>query len=333
MKPVIKEKRHKGEMCIKMSVGKYTAILAPGIGSNMLRFRDNKNQMEIFHFDPKAQMKFIKMAPLFFGLPTLYLPNRLSNGLLKTSDAVYKLPINELDRNNHIHGFLHLREFKVIYKETTDNSATVKTQYIYNKEDEFYKYLPIDFTATITFTLTEEGLHYLLELRNDSNKMMPVGVATHTTIQCPFNRNYKREDFALAIPAKHKCTLNNRHLSTTLSSLDDYDEKYVTGTMEPLEHDIDDDMYALEKIKLDNGLCKGFELIHTKSDNKICCEVSEEYAFMVVWNCGGKHRFICPEPMSWMINAPNLHISNTDTGYREIAPGETFSARQFYYSV
>lgn len=333
MKVSIKEIKHKGEPCIKMTVGRYTALLAPTIGSNMIRLRDNKNSIEIFHFDSKAQMKFVKKEPLFFGLPTLYLPNRLSNGILKTSDATYRLPINEPKRNNHIHGFLHLREFKVIHKETTDNSAIIKTQYIYDNNDEFYEYLPIDFTAEITFTLTDNGLYYEFEITNNSYKMMPIGVATHTALQCPFSRKHNKSDYALSIPVKNKCALNNRHLSSTLTDLDDYDEKYVTGTMEPLEHDIDDDMYALEKFPLQNGFYKGFELVHTESEHKVCCEIGEEYGFMIVWNCGGTHRFVCAEPMSWMINAPNIVEADMDTGYREIAPNQKFIARQHYYSV
>ena len=45
MKVSIKEIKHKGEPCIKMTAGKYTALLAPTVGSNMLRLRDNKNNI------------------------------------------------------------------------------------------------------------------------------------------------------------------------------------------------------------------------------------------------------------------------------------------------
>ena len=333
MKVSIKEIKHKGEPCIKMTAGKYTALLAPTVGSNMLRLRDNKNNIEMFHFDVKAQMKFVKKEPLFFGLPTLYLPNQLSDGILKTSDAIYKLPINEPKRNNHIHGFLHLREFKVIHKEITDTSAIVKTQYIYNSDDDFYQYLPIDFKAEIIFTLTDKGLFYQLELTNNSDKMMPVGVATPTALQCPFSRKHNKLDYALSIPAKNKCELNNRHLSSTLADLGSYDEKYLTGNTETLENNIDDDMYLLEKIPLKNGYYKGFELVHTESEHKVCCEVSKEYDFIIVGNFGRNHRFISSEPTSWMINAPNITDNNMYTGYREIAPNKKFTAKQYYYSV
>ena len=106
----------KGTECVKMQSDKYTAIIAPSVGSAVLRMRDDKNDLEIFKFRKFVAMKTIESQREIWGLPTLYLPNRYDRGVLKTSDAVYHLPINEKPLDNFIHGFVHKREHTLVTK-------------------------------------------------------------------------------------------------------------------------------------------------------------------------------------------------------------------------
>ena len=108
------EINYKGEPCIELKVGGYLAIIAPGIGSNVIRLRDEANDIEIFRFCDTVTVDEIKQSPEVYGLPTLYLPNRLNGGKLKTSDACYQLPVNEPALGNFIHGFLHKRQHSVV---------------------------------------------------------------------------------------------------------------------------------------------------------------------------------------------------------------------------
>ena len=104
----------KGMECIQLCAGGYTALIAPGIGSNVLRLHDDAHGVEFFRWDENNTPEDIKQSAEVWGLPTLYLPNRFADGVLKTSDATYQLPVNEAAPfHNHIHGFLHKREHTV----------------------------------------------------------------------------------------------------------------------------------------------------------------------------------------------------------------------------
>ena len=99
-----------GTPCVELCAGGYKALVAYEIGSNVIRLRNEKDGIEFFRFKADTPAEEIKKSAEVWGLPTLYLPNRFADGVLKTSDAVYQLPVNEkAPYNNHIHGFLHKR--------------------------------------------------------------------------------------------------------------------------------------------------------------------------------------------------------------------------------
>ncbi len=73
------------------------------------------NGVEFFRWDENNTPEDIRQSAEVWGLPTLYLPNRFADGVLKTSDATYQLPVNEAAPfHNHIHGFLHKREHNIV---------------------------------------------------------------------------------------------------------------------------------------------------------------------------------------------------------------------------
>ncbi len=323
-----------GISCIQLVSGRYEALIAYEIGSNVIRLRDNDNGIEFFRFKDSNTADVIKQSPEVWGLPTLYLPNRFADGVLKASDAVYQLPVNEKEPyNNHIHGFLHKREHSVIEHSSDDNCAWVKTQYLYDENDEFFKYLPIKFIVEYTFTLSECGLEQTIRFTNLSNKMLPMSIASHTTINTPFVDGGKESDILLTVPIGKKCELNERCLPTErMKSLTMYDLEYKTGTKCPVLQVLDNDMYVAECGKLNNEDFYGVVAEDTASGKKVCYEVAGDYKFWIIWNDRGFNGYFCPEPMTAMINAPNLSLPESETGYFEIKPDESFETHQRFFS-
>lgn len=323
-----------GTTCVKLSAGGYEALIAYEIGSNVIRLRDNKNGIEFFRFKDDNPADNIKQSAEVWGLPTLYLPNRFADGVLKTSDAVYQLPVNEkAPYNNHIHGFLHKRVHEVVEHKADENCAWVKTRYVYDERDEFFQYLPIKFTAEYTFTLSQYGLEQSIKFTNNSNKMMPMSLASHTTINSPFVDGAKEGNIRLTVPIGKKCELNERCLPTeTLKPLTMYDLEYKTGNKCPVLQDISNDMYIGEETFLDHEKFHGIVAEDIESGKKICYEVSQEYGFWIIWNDRGFNGYFCPEPMTAMIDAPNLSLPTDVTGYREVKPGESFTAHQHFFT-
>ena len=71
----------------------------------------------------------------------------------------------------------------------------------------------------------------------------------------------------------------------------------------------------------------------TASGKRICYQVSPEYKFWIIWNDRGFNGYFCPEPMTAMIDAPNLELPRETTGYREIRPHDTFEANQRFFTM
>ena len=328
-----KEVQFKGMKCIEISACGYTAIIAPEIGSNVLRLRNDEKGIEFFRFSEEVTAEEIKQSAEVWGLPTLYLPNRFADGVLKTSDSVYNLPVNEkAPYNNHIHGFIHKRTHKVAETFADDEKAVLKTEYLYDESDEFFKYLPVKFLAEYTFTLSKDGLSHNVSFTNLSDKVMPISLATHTTINSPFVDGGNEEDIRISVPAGEKCELNERCLPTEkLLPLSEWDLAYKNGEQCPVLQDISNDMYTAKMNTLDGEDFYGVVCTDVKSGKKLCYEVSEEYKFWIIWNDRGFNKYFCPEPMTAMIDAPNLSLGDSITGYTEIKPNEKYSATQRFF--
>lgn len=328
----IEEIKYKGEPCINMVAGKYTCIIAPGIGSNIIRLYDTKNQLELLYFNKRIPIKWLRFPSLVCGMPTLLFPNRLGKGKLKTSDSEYNFPINEEKLNNHIHGFLHKRKYNVVSTTINEELSQVETitRYTYDERDSFYEYFPVSFTIDITFTLNLTGLHYSISITNNSDKMLPAGLGCHTSMKAPFIKRGSRKNVRIQIPAIKRCELNSNNLCTgELLDLSEEDLKYTDGTKLPVLNNIDNDMFLIGNLTLDDGRSiHGIRIFDTKTKHEIIYEVDNFYKFFIIWNCGGGTNFFCPEPMAWMIDAPNLNISPNISGYKEISPGQTLTAWQ-----
>jgi len=324
-----------GLTCVRLQAGGYEALVAYEVGSNVIRLRDNRNGVEFFRFSPDNTAEDIKKSAEVWGLPTLYLPNRFADGVLKTSDAVYHLPVNEpAPYNNHIHGFLHKREHEVVEHSADSNCAILKTRYVYDENDPFFQYLPVKFTAEYTFTLSEYGLEQDIKFTNNSkDKVLPMSLASHTTINAPFVDGAREGDIRLTVPIGKRCVLNERCLPTEeMLSPDAYDLEYKSGSKCPVLQVCDNDMYFGEYTELDREKFHGVIAEDTASGKKICYEVSDEYKFWIIWNDRGFNHYFCPEPMTAMIDAPNLSLPAGISGYQEVKPDEVFKTHQRFFT-
>ncbi|MBQ3566768.1 MAG: aldose 1-epimerase [Oscillospiraceae bacterium] len=324
-----------GTPVVEMYAGGYTALVAYELGSNVIRLHDDKNKVEFFRFKADNHSDVIKQSAEVWGLPSLYLPNRFADGVLKTSDAVYQLPVNEkAPYNNHIHGFLQKRAHTLVEHYADDNCAVVKTKYRYDENDEFFEYFPVRFLAEFTFTLSECGLEHKVKFTNLSDKMMPMSFATHTTINSPFVEGGKEENIRLFVPVQKRCLLNSRCLPDGEPvALDGTDFEYIENGRQPVLQNVDNEMYVTGSQKLGEQDFHGVIAEDTESGIKIAYEVSDEYKFWIIWNDKGFNGYFCPEPMTAMIDAPNLDMPDAVTGYTEVKPQQSYEVYQRFFTV
>lgn len=324
---------HKGIEAVELAAGGYYAVVAPQIGSGVLRLRDNEKGMEIFRYRDDVSIAEIMNSTEVWGLPTLYLPNRFDGGLLKTSDGEYHLPVNEGKFGNHLHGFLQKRVHKIKALAAEDGKAYVTTEYVYDENDFFFSCFPVKFTAEITIELSDKGMRHTIALTNNSDKMLPISIATHTTINAPFVDGGRQEDIRLQVPAVKRINFNKRRWlpDGTQSELDKHDKEYLSGRV-PVLKNICNEMYVGGTIKLDGEDFRGCVMTDTASGKRLCYEVDDKYKFWIVWNDKGFKNYFCPEPMTAQVNAPNLDMPREESGYEEIAPNGSYSVSQRFFT-
>ncbi len=325
---------HKGTEAAELRAGGYYAVVAHGLGSNVLRFRDEKRKMEIFRYNGSVSAGEIMNSPEIWGLPTLYLPNRLEGGILRTSDAVYRFPVNEEKFGNHLHGFIQKRAYTVKELGAKNGKAYVENEYVYDERDFFYNCFPVKFTVRIRIELSSKGLEHKITLINNSDKMLPISAATHTTINAPFVDGGLQENIRLQVPAGERIVFNKAKWLPTgkRTELSDYDKKYLEGTC-PVLKNICNDMYSCGTVMLDGKPFRGTVMTDIESGKKICNEVDEHYKYWIIWNHKGFMNYFCPEPMTAQVNAPNLDLPAELTGYEELAPNKEYSASQRFFTM
>ena len=322
----------KGVPCVRMMSGRYVCVIANTMGASVLRLRDEENRVEVFRYSDDCTADKINEAREIWGLPTLYLPNRFNKGVLRTSDAEYQLPINETALGNFIHGWVHKREHEIECYSTEDNRCVLVTSYTFDKRDEMYQYFPVDFKISYTFTLSDKGLLQEIYLTSNSDKALPVSICTHTCMNSPMSDDGREESLRLSVPIGERCELDDRCLPTEkLLPLNDYDKEYKEGTKPPVLCDISNDMYTAEMNKLDGKDFYGAVVSDLVTGLRVCNEVSKEFKFWNMWNDRGFNGYFCPEPMTAMIDAPNLSLSRDVSGYSELTNGQTYKCWQRFF--
>jgi aldose 1-epimerase len=318
-----------GTRVVEMQAGGYTATVAFELGSNVIRLHDDEHGIEFFRYKDQDS-EVIRQSAEVWGLPTLYLPNRFRDGIVKTSDGEYQLPVNiPPPENTHLHGFLHKRVHNLVAHGAAADEAFVKTSYVFDENDEMFGCFPIAFTAEYTFKLSKNGLDYKVALTNNSDKAMPVSMATHTAMNSPFVEGAEEKDQTITVNLGKKCLLDDRNLpSLEFAELSDYDKEYVNGTKTPTLSIINNDMYYIEK----NAAGENAVVLKDKKSGKgIKYTVGDTYKFWIFWNDNGDKGYFCPEPMTGMIDCPN--ISHPDSGYVEIKKDEKFTVTQNFKTV
>lgn len=316
--------------CIELSAANYRAVICP-LGCQVLRMTHKNPDCEIFRFDENVTLDEILEAPAVWGLPTMYLPNRFDGGVIKTSDGEYHMPINEPDFGNYIHGFTFKRKYEIVSFDADENEARLTARFVYDKNDEMYELFPLDFVMTISFTLGEGGLSQKISLQNLSSKALPVSIATHTCISSPLVVGGNEADMRLKIGIGKKCGLTERFIpDEKLYELGESDIEYKDGTKVPTLQVLENDMYTGGENEFSGKPFYGTAVYDVKNRVALINEVCSEFKFFNIWNHNGDKHYFCPEPMTAMINSPNLSLPREVSGYRELSGGEEFHCGQSF---
>lgn len=335
-KPFISSISWHGIKAVEVAAGGYEMLIVPEMGGNLIRLRDNCRALDIIR-TPKSYSEFEKQ-PEVFGIPVLFFPNRIQDGTFKVGERIYNFPVNEKKLNNHLHGFLYSRPWKVLDKRiNNDGSVEVEMVFDIDPAKDVYTFFPHRSRFRMVYNLSKCGLRQYIEVINHSEEAMPFGLGFHTNFNIPFSAEEDYTQYRLVMSIDKKCEINSRALATgNYVELSDKEKKLRKEGILTQGHPISGHFSAKPLFK-DGNKFNGAIIKNTVKRYELIYEVGDKFRYWVVWNLDGKSNFISIEPQTMMIDAPNIRLPYEITGFSLLSPGskwcESCSIRVVDYST
>ena len=102
--------------------------------------------------------------------------SRIEDGKYVFENVAYQTEINELERNNSLHGFVYDKEFKIVDQQLEADTASIVLEY---NETKLTKGFPFTYKILITYILQNDLLALNVKVFNTSNKTFPFTIGWH----------------------------------------------------------------------------------------------------------------------------------------------------------
>lgn len=320
-----------GLKAVEFSKGDYTALLVPEVGANLISLKNTRLGADMLHTPAADEVETFRGRPQIFGLPLLFPPNRIADGRFENDGMVYQFPITIEKEHNFHHGILKGQPFVVSKAEENDDEVLIECRYYSNAgNDAFYRYFPHAFKCKMIYRLSNRGLEQEVCFFNKSDRPMPVGVGFHTPLSIPFMGG-TGADYRLRMAVGEQCELSEKNLPTGRRMA--REERFAALPYEGIQAtdcEAVEGAFMLQEMELDGAPYRGAVVEHLPSGRRLYYEVDEKSIYWTLWNNGGKQPYCCPEPQSWVTNAPNA-ANREEAGFRTIAPGEGWRAKYWLY--
>lgn len=310
---------YQGKRAIWLEGGRYEAALLPEQGGNLIAFRDIESGYRFLREpdDEEGMRKFLA-RPFVFGIPVLFPPNRYEDGKFRWKDRTYQFPVNEEETGHHLHGFFYDIPWDVVEFGNTDTESFVA---IANRVDEthpVYQYFPHKFVIKLRYSISEDGLSQHVTIRNEGDDEMPCLLAFHTAINAPFAPGSTARDCRVKVTVGERWELNERMLPTgNYLEPSEQDAQLRESGIYPFSEEMDNHYRAVPH----NGRNR-VELADLKENVTLIYDVGVSYKQWMIWNNFGIEGFLCPEPQTNLINAPNMDLPAEEIGLFSLNPGE-----------
>ncbi len=309
-----------GERPLVMRAPGWQALALPGGGANPLSLKNPEFGLDILRTPADPRSFFA--SPEVYGIPPLFFPNRIDGGIFQANGRQYSFPVNEPGWGNHIHGFLHRSPWNVLRASGEGDTALLAMEYVNTPGTAMRGFFPHEFSMRITYRLTGGGLEQEVILENPNDSPLPAGIGFHTAFNVPFTQTGadRAEGCAIGLSAGKRLELDARHLPKghylpdSDQELDLREGSCPAGGFPISAH------YAAEPLRVDGRPFHGAVLTDTVSGVSLRYEVDEAYGFWMLWNKSGRDGFICPEPQTMAVNAPNLRLADRASGFRSLEP-------------
>ena len=222
-------------------------------------------------------------------------PNRLENGEYTFEGKTYKMPINDAEYHNAIHGFVRERPFRIVKKTSNSESAELQLMQHFEGNASF----PFSFDFYLCYTLIHGEFKVSFEVVNTGFDAMPFGLGWHPYFLLT------DKSARLKLPAVTQFEMTDRMLPS--------------GRSKHLEQSslVHDNSYYDASFKL-----RTKEVIYELKQRSVVLNIipSPEFGYLQVYSPTGKDVWAI-EPMSCSVNA-----LNTKDGLLTLPPKAVFKA-------
>lgn len=321
-----------GLRAVEFAKGDYTALLIPEVGANLVRLANTRLGAEILRTPSADEIETFRTRPQIFGLPLLFPPNRIEDGHYLFNGTTYQYPITIEKEHNYHHGIIKGLPFAVSKAEEDDEEVRIECRYYSNAaNDAVYRHFPHAFKCKMIYKLSAEGLKQEVVLSNRSDAPMPVGVGFHTPLPIPFAGGEGR-DYVMRVAVGEQVELNARNLPTGRRlPLTEQFAKLREGGLQVTDCEAIEAGFTLREIDVDGKPYRGALVEHLRTGVRIFYEVDEQTTYWTIWNNGGNQPYCCPEPQSWITNAPNAADPEA-AGFQSVEPGKSWKMKFRLYA-
>lgn len=329
---MLRRREWHGFTVVEFSKGDYTAVVVPEMGANLIRLSNDRLGAEILRSPADDEVEEFRRRPHVFGLPLLFPPNRIEDGRYEFDGRSYRFPITIPAENNYHHGVLKSQPFAVSKARETDEEVLVECRYYSNAaNDAVFRDFPHEFKCKMIYRLTASGLEVEVMFGNKSRAPMPVGVGFHTPLRIPFAGG-EASDYAMRAAVGEQVEMNARKLPTgRLLPLSERFAALRDGGLQVTACEPIEAAFTVREITVDGEPFRGALVENRRTGVRTFYEVDDRTVCWTIWNNGGTVPYCCPEPQSWITNAPNAP-DPAAAGFRSIPPGGKWSMKFRLYA-
>lgn len=175
---------------VSLKNGSWQVKVLPDHGMNMISVQVGGR--ELMRCPDSRQT--LEHDPMLHGFPIIMPANRTKDGVFAFRGKTYRLPINEVERGNNLHGQMRDAPFTVLEQSQTHLAARFE-----NRGERY----PFSFDMTIEDTVTARGVERKTTIK--ALEDMPFTFGFHATFVQPVQ---------YSVPRKKQCIWNERLIPT-----------------------------------------------------------------------------------------------------------------------
>jgi len=176
--------------------------------------------------------------------------SRIKNGEYTFLDKTYRLPINEIEKQNALHGLVFDKTFEVIAQSSTEHSAEVTLEFRQPNQIEGF---PFEFSLQLIYVLTRNNITLEIKVLNLSNAPFPFSLGWH-----PYFYSSNLYSSTLSVNSSRKITFDDNLIAVN-------EETYEGPEEIDIKDERFDDCFVLNDNKVGFKTCD-YELnLHTSS--------------------------------------------------------------------